>query len=513
MKSFKTLLPHYILIIAAGLLILCTLDNGQDWGGDFASYILQAKGLVEANPSQFVEANRFTIEQTTHTLAPVAYPWGYPAMLAPVYAAFGQDIVALKSVCVVCYLAMLIFIAVAFRKNHPGVWLLCLVGLFAVNPTLILFLNKINSDIPFMLVSTLCVLLIGRFAVHRRRFTSPVVDGIGLGLLIAFAFSIRTNGILLLATLLFTQIFSLCYTPNSQASDTRKQSLWLHTLPYIAFFAAMLLIEALLPSGESSHMDYLRLITPGGIKYHVTYYGFLPKDFYAGVPYPFAIYLLTLPLAIFGIARRYKRDYYIVVYLVLTYLLYVTWPVTQALRFLFPILPFYLSFVLSGLQALQDYLGSNGGRLRRALPVLPVLFVLACFSIQSAGNARDNLARDRHTLVGPYTEPAQEMFAFVRASTDPDSVLIFFKPRVLRMMTGRKAYSANNLDESNLADYVILAAEDNKWQVHPDQAARYLAHGRIAKVYSNSGFDIYRILPATAGAESHANDPATVTPH
>lgn len=513
MNKLKSLGPHVLLIATSCLLILGTLDNGQDWGGDFAAYIMQAKSLYEGQPGAFVDANRFTIEQTTHTLAPVAYPWGYPAMLAPVYAAFGQDINALKSVCVVCYLALLIFIAVAFRKTHPGVWLLGFVGLFALNPTLIAFLNNINSDVPFLLVSTLCVLLIGRSALHGQRFISPVVDGIGLGLLIAFACAIRTNGILLLATLLISQVLSRCITTDPPSQRLPKPGAWVQALPYVAFFAAMLVLRAVLPSGESSHMDYLRLITPGGIKYHVTYYGFLPKDFYAGVPYPFVLYLLTLPLALLGVARRYRRDYYIVVYLVLTYLLYVIWPVTQGLRFLFPIFPFYLSFVVSGLQALQDYLGVNGGRLRRALPVLPVLFVLVCFSIQSTGNARDNLARDRHTLAGPYTEPAQEMFAFVRASTDPDSVLIFFKPRVLRMMTGRKAYSARSLDESNLADYVVLAAEDNKWQVHPDQAARYLALGRIEKVYANSGFNIYRILPAAAGAESRANDPATVTSH
>ncbi len=494
-NKLKTTFPHALIIAAAALLIFCTLNTGHNWGGDFASYIMQAKSLVDTSPHEFIQANQFTIEQTTHTLAPVAYPWGFPAMLAPVYAAFGQNIFALKLVAASCYLLLLVLLAVGFRKHHPGIWLLCLVALFAVNPTLLTFLNMISSDIPFMFVSTLCVLLIGRYAVYRKHIISPTMDGLILGLLIAAACFIRTNGILLLATLAITQLlasplFARKIQPKDQPPKPRP---WLYAFPYITFFTAILLGRAALPSGESAHMDYLRLITPGGIMYHLTYYGTLPKDFYAGIPYPLLVYLLTLPLAFIGAIHRRRTDHYIFVYIALTYLLYVLWPVTQALRFLFPILPFYISFVLSGLQVLQANKKIGRTKLRQTLCALPIVLIFIGFTATSISNARDNLNRNRATPAGPYTQPASEMFTFIKDSTDPDSTLMFYKPRVMRMMTGRKSYSTRETKGLAPADYIIMSMQTKERQLPPDAAEQLAQQGLAESIFENTAFRIYRI--------------------
>ena len=495
MKKLQPLWPHALLIGFSGILIIGMLNTGHDWGGDFSSYIMQAKALVEGEPGKFVDENRFTIVHTTRAIAPVAYPWGYPAMLAPIYAGFGENYIALKSVAVACYLLLLIVIAVGFRKNHSGVWLLGLVGLFAVSPTLLAFLNRINSDIPFMFISTLGVFMIGRFVVQRRYFVSPVWDGIGLGLLIATASSIRSNGILLLVTLLLSQVVAWRMNRTSDGQpESRKPGSLLHALPYLAFFVVMLLLRATLPGGEESHLDYLKQITPGGIKYHLTYYGFLPTDFYEGIPYAFPVYLLTLPLAFLGIARRLREDFYIVIYLVLTYILYVLWPITQPIRFLFPILPFYLSFVLTGLEVLRGNTDYTRNRLRPAVCFLPVLFVFICFSWQSIGLAQNNLNRGRATVIGPHTQPSEEMFDFIRTYTEADSAVIFYKPRVMWMFTGRKAYSTRDLDNLSAADYMVLLAEKQKRQYQPDQVAQLIDQGLIEQVYENSGFRVYRLV-------------------
>src|SRR5208282_5690671 len=71
--------------------------------------------------------------------------------------------------------------------------------------------------------------------------------------------------------------------------------------------------------------------------------------------YPYLIhgarvaYGVSILLAGAGLRKRYRSDFYMLVYMALTLLLYILWPFEQAIRFLSPVLPNYVSFVLTGL--------------------------------------------------------------------------------------------------------------------------------------------------------------------
>lgn len=496
-------------MVAAGLLILCTLNTGHDWGGDFSSYIMQAESLVGGSPTKFVETNQFTIEHSTRHIGPVAYPWGYSAMLVPVYAGFGQNMLALKSVGVVCFLIFLVVLWVGFRKRHSGVWLWCLIGLFALNPTLLVYLNRIQSDIPFLLFSTLCVVLIGKFAVERRRFISPGFDGILLGVLIAAACMIRNNGVVLMATLVVTQavVFLSQFKPRRVCNDlasspakgldptepSTRHSLWVSALPYASFFVVILASRVLLPSGESEQLDILKDISLGTMWYHLFYYGNMPADFYGGVPLPYLVYLASLPLVIVGVFRRRRSDHHMAVFVVLTFILYVVYPPLAGFRFLFPMMPFYISFMLTGLETLHG--GAAGGRsaLRRGLCILPVAIILVCFAVLSISNARDNLNRGRATLEGPHTQSSSAMFSFIKQETEPDSTLIFFKPRVLRMITGRRSFTAHSVDQFRHGDYLVMYLRDKSKQISFEDADRLVEQGNSELIFTNNDFRVYRL--------------------
>lgn len=507
MHKIKKDLPSILLVGVASLLILGTLNTGHDWGGDFSSYIMQAQSLVDGSPLEFTRANRFTIENTERLIGPVAYPWGYPAMLAPVYAGFGQSMFALKSIGAVCYLLFLVLLALAFKNKHSGVWLPCLVGLFALNPLLLWYTNRITSDVPFLLVSTLCVVLIGRIIVEKRWFITPGWDGILLGLLIAAAYLIRSNGVVLLATLGISQAIvwapqiRRCRTDTRQPSDVTKRlsiqerlaplGLWGNVSPYVSFFAVMIACWAVLPADGSAHMDAFSGASLGKTWYHLSYYGIMPSEFYKGVPLPKLIYLASLPLMIVGVIRRYRSDHHMVIYVLLTFGLYLVWPATQTIRYLFPILPFYISFMLSGLEALQ---GTAGRRMavKRTLCIAPIAFVLVCFAVQSTVNAHENLNLNRATLQGPFNETSSDLFSFINQETPPDSTLVFFKPRVMRMITGRKAYATTDPKNLGLADYLIVKFHEQR-QFPPEAAERLSEQGLAEQVFDNADFRVYRI--------------------
>ena len=514
----------FILIVGIHILLLyCTLSDGHDWGSDFAQYIMQAQSITEGKSREFIEVNRFTIEQSSYPLAPVAYPWGFPALLAPVHAVFGNSMIAFKSVGAIFFLLFLFCLFIGFRRYHSPFNLLLLICLFALNPYFLWHLDQIMSDMPFLLFSTVAVLLMGELIIARRRFVSPACDNIFLGAVIFAACSMRTTGILLLLTLGITQFISLSQriSRGEIAITTWRTALksllswnWISVngclisfLPYGAFFGLSLLWNALLPEGGSSYTNQLGGITAKSIQDNLLYYVKLPTMFFSGpdgklFPVGLLFYVLSLPCVIIGVIRRYRGDYHITVYVMLTLSLCIIWPAMQGLRFLFPVLPFYLSFVLTGSEALQGDSSTESTKNRSLRKIVNPVFVslfLLWFGILWKNpyfNISDNLGMSS----GPFTATAKSMFSFISENTERESVVIFFKPRVMRMMTGRKSILINKMEELERGDYLCLYRKTRYAQVSPDAIKHYLKRGVAQVVYENTDFDVYRLIKDKAAS-------------
>jgi hypothetical protein len=471
---------------AVCLLSLGGLTRSHNWGDDFATYILQARSIVQGNPSQFVEANRFTIETSTYVIGPIAAPWGAPVLLAVPYALFGLDIVALKSVNVVCYWLFLLVLWWGFRRHHSGFWLFVLVALFALNPSFhSTFMNRILSDIPFLLFSTLSIILIGRVVIDRARLVAPVVDHVLLGLAMAAAFFVRGNGVLLVATLATTHAIQAIR--NRRAAPSAVGA-----VPYLVVAVAVVVWKALLPEG-----GYVPPSTPvsiRGVWRNLHYYLDLPADFFAGAPLARVVYGATIPLALVGMYDRMAVAYPMIIYALLTGLLYVVWPETSGLRYLFPVLPLFMSFVVAALET--RHVGVP--RWRRGLWTIvragPAIVVLLCFASASGAAVARNLAGRNPEEPGPYLATAQQLFAFVSRETDPHAVIVFFKPRALRLFTDRSSVAIGRADRLDVGDHVCLYLR----QEHPNQVPREVVSrlqesGRLIPVYRNADFECYRI--------------------
>ncbi len=50
----------FIMIILSIVLGACTLTRGQEWGDDFASYVLQAESILNGTTAEFIETSAFT---------------------------------------------------------------------------------------------------------------------------------------------------------------------------------------------------------------------------------------------------------------------------------------------------------------------------------------------------------------------------------------------------------------------------------------------------------------------
>jgi hypothetical protein len=512
-----------LLVCISGVLLIGNLTWAHNWGGDFAAYIMQAKSISEFAPAAFVEANRFTIEQSSHPLGPIAYPWGFPVLLAPLYRLFGLTPIALKAVNVVSWLLFLLVIWMAFRKSHPASMFLLLVSIIALNPVLLSFSNNILSDLPFLLVSTFCLSLIQRVVVQDRRLISPAIDLLIVGIVIAFAFFIRTNGAILLLTLAISHLISSIQkasfnTPLPEQNNVDFSRVLglikdfslipnpLYLIPYTVFFIFVAITNWILPDGGLSHLSLLKGISVGTVLNNLHCYLGLLSEFFFGTRHSSLIYGATIPLAIAGAVRRYRTDYPAIVYVVVLILFQITWPYNAGLRYLFPILPFYLSFTMTGLEGFWDGAKSLDRALRKMICLIPVLLIIFHFGLASFSAAYWNI-KSQEVNDGPFAPKSQKMFSYVANNTTKDSVIVFFKPRVMRLMTGRKSIMINKVEQLSLGDYLCLYTR----QVGDDQVSSVEIQQLIEQkaaliVYENEDFKLYRLRKISDYPPDHIMD-------
>ena len=119
-------------------------------------------------------------------------------------------------------------------------------------------------------------------------------------------------------------------------------------------------------------------------------------------------------------------------------------------------LPFYILFFVSGLS-----LFAHSSRVWIKIPttlvcVLPILFALFHFGSSSIQQAEMQL-RARGTVErGPFADYTLEMFDFIQEQTAAEDTIVFFKPRVMRLMTNRNTLRINNANDLFVADYVCF---------------------------------------------------------
>ena len=108
----------------------------------------------------------------------------------------------------------------------------------------------------------------------------------------------------------------------------------------------------------------------------------------------------------------------------------------------------------------------------------------------------------RETISGPYTETSQSMFSFIRSNTEKESIIVFLKPRLMRMMTDRKSLMLRKKEDLSRGNYLclyppspqlkVLAAQFRD-QVSPDTIQDLVKHKTALLIFENSEFKVYKL--------------------
>jgi hypothetical protein len=82
-------------------------------------------------------------------------------------------------------------------------------------------------------------------------------------------------------------------------------------------------------------------------------------------------------------------------------------------------------------------------------------------------------------------------------NTDQSSVIVFFKPRAMRLVTGRPSLEWNSSSELPPGQYLcIYRFDDEGHQLSAADIAALQAAGKIKLIFANSDFQLFQILPA-----------------
>jgi hypothetical protein len=469
-----------LIVLVSCVISFFMLTRGHVWPDDFAGYLLQAKSLQTGQMAALIQRNTFMLDHSSFPPGPVAYPWGFPVLLTPFYTLFGMNPLALKLPGILFYAIFLVSFFYLARTRLPENQALVLTGLFSVLPALLSATDLIQSDIPFLAFSTLSLVLILDL-VRGKRW-----NGLFTGLCIFMAFFLRTNGLLLFVPLLVVS-FEV-FWPDWVLACKK-------VLPVLLVFAGLFVLQALLlPGGQESYFSHFNMFTSQRLWGNILYYVWLPASAFDGLPGGAFLYPLLAGFFLINLINHWRRDAALFAYGLLTVLLFVVWPERQGLRFIFPVLPILFIGAWEGMQSLGVMLRPAWEEnIRVAVYGFWGILLAACLFV-SANMAYTNMLNGRE-INGPFDQYSKQLYEFIRGNTPADSVIIFMRPRALRLFTDRDAFMTENCQDLSAGDYVAIHEKmaDNG-QIPPGQITSCSAKLDLQEVFNNKRFTVYKIL-------------------
>ncbi len=468
-----------VLIAVIGAFYLSTVRPGQGWDDDFAMYVHEAKNIalgLDYSQTGYIYQREYA------RLGPRTYPPGFPLLLAGVYRVFGLNLTAMKAEMVVFFLASLLAIAFTFQPDLSTKQLLALVAMIGFSPYFWSFKDQIVSDIPFLLLAYLALFLIHRY--EQGRFNADSSAALA-GFAMWAAYSTRTVGICLLAALWLRDAVRL-----------RKLSRFsiIATLVFVPGAA----LETFFARAESSYLDQFAS-APAFFAHAIGYFksfSVLWDNGYSSAVRLFAFGLLS-GLALIGLVARLRNRVEIFETFAVAYMgILLLWP-PAADRFLIPLFPIYMFYVLIGLQEAVIWAKPVQQRAAAAL-----VAIVVCLSY-----AGKYSKMDYGPLNGVEDAQARALFDFVGSKTKPNDRFIFRRPRALALFAGRSS-----------ATYYWMNSDQDVWKNFCDVRATHIIAGfldnvtppvgappgfltdfvkehseDLREVYSNPNFTVYRI--------------------
>lgn len=488
----KNSFNKYILIFFICLpLFFINVKTSHDWGDDFAQYIHQAINITEGK----TQSNTGYIYNPDYpSYAPPAYPSGFPLLLSPVYAVFGNCILYFD---LYITLFLFIFALLLFKfliRFYSALVSTLLIIIFIYNPWTLWFKLEIMSDIPFSTCFLLCVLM----------YTSKNNSGfriVILTILTGFLLSIRNIGVVFLLAVLIDLIKDF-YMARVEKTTSLFYKQIIEKLCIIAggFLIFILINKVLIPSSGDGLFSYKYFFNLTQLKHFIqinlSYYMAVLRAFFEpwNDEWQFVALIsgtMAFAFIILGMIKKMSIRFDFIDSLTLIYLtVIIVYPYSDAgFRFLFPIAQFLLYYLVQGIYSINISLKIGP----KTLAVCMAIIVLCSYQ-----NGFKEIYKSRNTIIeGPQVKENQELFEYIRMHTPPEAAFSFKKPRALSLYTSRNAMthkrnqSLSDIHQSllkNKISYIIINTVESD-----DSIKAYVNQRNLEKIWGNSKNEVYKL--------------------
>lgn len=471
-----------LLLLPIAILVLGMISEGHNLEGDFSLYLRQAKSICMGNPSQVFHDMRQMLELATDKLySPTLYPWGYPLLIAPLYALTGMNFYAYKLLQLLFILAGLYFLYRNLSQKSDfrlQAWIIALyVG---IQPMLLLFVNHVLSE-----PSYFCFVMISWWAV---RSVHPVtVSGrkrifrmVGLGALLIFTAQIRTEGFMLLAAL------GIGWFPLWLKMKKGRYTL---LLPFITAALLFLILNLFLPSGFLRHLDHTSGFSAGRVWSNMQYYFQSLKIFFP-FEHPASVFVF-LVLGTAGMVARLKKDLFEVAFLLSSVALFMVWP-HQNTRHILSLFPFMVYFFVRGIDLFKVVYYKK----------FPLSFCLVAFLVFArlpvtfavAGLNGWGYFQKPSVPYGVNDADYQSLVEEVEKRVAANEHVAFPHSRMLYLSTDRITFPKFGPISELLRDvdwYIFCIENENYFQYNSAQMEQYKPY--FKEVYRNGSYILYQV--------------------
>jgi hypothetical protein len=119
------------------------------------------------------------------------------------------------------------------------------------------------------------------------------------------------------------------------------------------------------------------------------------------------------------------------------------------------------------------------------------ILIAGVFLVQSSVTAYANLQNNRG-INGPFDPYSTEVYNYIKEETPPESVVVFFKPRVMVMMTEHPTIMSMECERMHKGEYLVLSRKvGENQQIPPEQIDA--CNLPLEQVLKNNRFVVYKI--------------------
>ncbi|MBI1747447.1 MAG: glycosyltransferase family 39 protein [Acidobacteria bacterium] len=444
--SLATLLLISIIIGSVGLYV-ANLEPAR-FGAyhDDAIYAVTAKALATGQGYRIISLP----DQPAQT----KYPPFYPFLLSLIWRCFPDFPGNLRPLIGLSIIMAALFLWISYGylvcRNHSGRGIALLIAaLMAINWRIMILAGGLYSELTYMTLSVLAL-----WATERCLEEDKAALNVAAGSLLGLAFLTRTIGITLVLSaavcliihrryknlLVVLAVCALFITPwllwrHVQRSPAQTRAAVYYT-DYSADFRAIVEDWRWLPKIISKNLFYMGFIFVPAVSLAMEY------DL-TNSPFFIPLIVFSFGLITLGYIRRWFAgarlpEIYIAFYVGMLAL----WPYTSYDRFLAPLLPFLLLYLISQIKRFLPARLSVGSwptpRAMAALLISVLLIVLGCpvvyWHIRGASNALigRQVYRDLEQIERPVVD-------WIRRNTKPTDVILSYRDPVMYLWTARQA--------------------------------------------------------------------------